>query len=208
MAYQTVKKGDCTQSISTDHGMTWERVWLDGNNSELRRKRAEPNILMTGDQVYVPDVETKKYDGETEKKHKFHTKGRPARLILRIKRNGKAINGKRYVLIIDGKAHEGETDDEGHIDIIIPPNAMDGQLLLNGGREKYDLILGGLDPLDETTGVQARLFNLGYAPGPIDGIMGPLTEAAVRKFQQQVGATVDSIVGPETRQHLENEYGC
>lgn len=46
--------------------------------------------------------------------------------------------------------------------------------------------------------LQSRLTALGMAPGPIDGIFGPLTEAAVRRFQASRGLTVDGIVGPAT----------
>lgn len=46
--------------------------------------------------------------------------------------------------------------------------------------------------------LQNRLKNLGYDPGPIDGIFGPKTEAAVKKFQQDNGLVVDGIVGPKT----------
>ncbi|HET6238234.1 MAG TPA: peptidoglycan-binding domain-containing protein [Acetobacteraceae bacterium] len=35
--------------------------------------------------------------------------------------------------------------------------------------------------------VQAALRRLGYDPGPVDGIFGPLTRAAIRRFQQDLG---------------------
>lgn len=46
--------------------------------------------------------------------------------------------------------------------------------------------------------LQQRLFQLGYNPGDIDGIFGPLTEGAVVAFQQGAGLDDDGIVGPLT----------
>jgi peptidoglycan hydrolase-like protein with peptidoglycan-binding domain len=36
--------------------------------------------------------------------------------------------------------------------------------------------------------VQQALYRLGYDPGPVDGIFGPLTRAAIHRFQQDIGA--------------------
>ncbi len=46
--------------------------------------------------------------------------------------------------------------------------------------------------------VQERLRELGYLPGPVDGIFGRMTEEAVIKFQGDRGLTPDGIVGPIT----------
>jgi hypothetical protein len=46
--------------------------------------------------------------------------------------------------------------------------------------------------------LQRMLQQLGWSPGPVDGIFGPLTEAAVRSFQAAHGIVVDGIVGPVT----------
>lgn len=50
--------------------------------------------------------------------------------------------------------------------------------------------------------LQRRLAGLGYAPGPIDGRYGPLTEQAVRRFQAAHGLIVDGVDGPVTRAAL------
>mgnify|MGYP001590329577 CR=1 FL=1 len=48
------------------------------------------------------------------------------------------------------------------------------------------------------TYLQQSLTKIGYNPGPIDGIFGPKTEAAVRLFQKSKGLVVDLIVGVNT----------
>ena len=50
----------------------------------------------------------------------------------------------------------------------------------------------------DTKEVQTRLKTWGYYTGAIDGINGPQTIAAVKKFQKKYGLTQDGIVGPLT----------
>ena len=76
-----------------------------------------------------------------------------------------------YQIKIDGKAEKGKTDAEGVLKHRIPPNAHRGRLLLNPGtpeEEEHLLNLGYVDPVEQVTGVQARLRNLGYECGLID----------------------------------------
>ncbi|HET7715586.1 MAG TPA: peptidoglycan-binding domain-containing protein, partial [Bauldia sp.] len=46
--------------------------------------------------------------------------------------------------------------------------------------------------------IQQALFDLGIDPGPIDGIYGSKTAAAVAAFQTMRGLVVDGEVGPQT----------
>lgn len=49
---------------------------------------------------------------------------------------------------------------------------------------------------------QQALKDKGHDPGPIDGIMGPKTQAALRKFQQAEGLTTTGRLDDETRSKL------
>jgi N-acetylmuramoyl-L-alanine amidase len=70
------------------------------------------------------------------------------------------------------------------------------------------LKLGALSPVASAKGVQQRLQNLGFDCGPIDGIVGPRTRAAVRNFQAKFGLPPDGILGPQTRTLLKEKHGC
>ena len=50
--------------------------------------------------------------------------------------------------------------------------------------------------------IQRRLNKLGFGPLDADGIFGPATDAAVRRFQQAKGLDVDGVVGPKSQAAL------
>jgi N-acetylmuramoyl-L-alanine amidase len=51
---------------------------------------------------------------------------------------------------------------------------------------------------DDVATLQARLTEMGFNAGRVDGIYGVATENAVKEFQKSVGATVDGKCGPAT----------
>ena len=56
ISYQ-VKEGDCLSSIAFEQGFFPDTIWNHSNNAVLKEKRKDPNVLMQGDVVFVPDRE-------------------------------------------------------------------------------------------------------------------------------------------------------
>jgi N-acetylmuramoyl-L-alanine amidase len=55
---------------------------------------------------------------------------------------------------------------------------------------------------DDVGDLQERLGRLGFHHGRVDGILGPATDEALRKFQRNAGLTTDGICGPDTVEAL------
>jgi len=49
---------------------------------------------------------------------------------------------------------------------------------------------------------QVALKNQGFDPGPVDGVMGPMTMAAIRNYQMQNGLQETGMLNPETENAL------
>lgn len=59
----------------------------------------------------------------------------------------------------------------------------------------------------EVEALQRALAAKGIDPGPVDGVFGPKTEDAVRRFQQSNALQADGIAGPHTMAVLEDDSG-
>ncbi len=71
---------------------------------------------------------------------------------------------------------------------------------------EYNIDIDELEEVEELTGVQGRLNNLGYDSGEIDGKMGPITKAAVEAFQAANELAVDGIPGPKTQKKIKDTH--
>ena len=59
-----------------------------------------------------------------------------------------------------------------------------------------------LTPHEIVANVQVALRDWGYNPGPIDGVLGPYTRAAIAAFQANEGLMVTSAINRPTLQTL------
>ncbi len=53
--------------------------------------------------------------------------------------------------------------------------------------------------VNEVKILQAHMNRLGFKSGPVDGILGPITDGAIKRMQKYLGTRTDGLVGPVTR---------
>lgn len=223
--YYTVAQGDNLSLIAARFGFKDpSKIQYHAENHELMNLR-DPDILYPGDVLYIPKLDQRDQSCGTDKKHKFVFKSPRKKLKLVIQdAAGKAIVGQAYELTVEcaprigprfdeskKEVHTGNTGPNGQLEHEVPLNAEAGTLKI--GTTIWNLKIGHLNPEhkspdDGVSGIQARLKNLGFDPGPVDGIPGRLTEAAIRAFQRHnPPLAVDGICGPKTLKELKAQHG-
>ena len=196
-------------SIAKKYGYgDWKSIYDHSRNAAFKQKRPNPNHIFPGDQVFIPDKTRKQSECATEKTNTFRWKSTPTffRLVLQDDK-GELLSGKKYQLKVGDRVFTGTTGDDGLVEHKIPADKEEGELTVwlddnSQDGYKWPLKIGHLDPVEEITGVQARLENLGFECGSVDGVLGPATQDALRAFQAQMGLEPTGEIDEETRKKL------
>ncbi len=111
---------------------------------------------------------------------------------------------------VEAKGHAygvvADTVQDRHWDtgVLVPGiqyGAPAGPVVWSAPKKLYALNAANMDPV-VVAAIQRALAADGFDPGPIDGVYGPNTVAAVAAFQRKHGLVVDGQVGPVTSVQL------
>jgi N-acetylmuramoyl-L-alanine amidase len=212
MEEHVVRQGECLTTIAQSYGFANpEDIYRHSANADLRKIRPDMNVLFPGDVVVIPDRQRKQVACATCKSHKFTVNIPTKKLVIKlVDAESKPMDGLPYELAVGDKTFKGTTDGGGTIEHDIDVAAVRAMLSLCGGRAT-EVRIGALNPTKDTddegtTGIQARLHNLGYDPGPVDGVAGPRTMGALIQFQtdnnlQPTGEVDDATLAALQRAH-------
>lgn len=210
----TIKAGECLSSITKKYGFAdYKTIYNDPLNAEFKTKHPNPNIIHDGDVIMIPDKKLKELPISTEKRHPFKINREKTFVHLQIKDSkGKPYANVKYKLTVGDNKIEGTTDGDGKVEQEVFADAGHAELFLfseTGGKKIIGAIpleLGMLEPVEDTVGVQARLNNLGFDCGAVDGVLGGKTKAAVKAFQGKNGLTVTGDADAATRNKLQQMH--
>jgi hypothetical protein len=184
----TVLPGEYMELIAWNAGFpNYTDILADAKNEAFKKLRPNPDILMPGDQVFIPDKDTKGLSAATDKKHKVVKKGPPKiELIVTIQRYGKPFGNQKFLLEVGDKKIPGHTAANGLLKTEIPLGVALGTLTFPGPPVyKRKLNFGFLNPITTVSGRQMRLNNLGFFCGPANGVENAAYKAALAAFQKK-----------------------
>lgn len=205
MKKHIVKPGDTVPSIAQQFGFLADTIWNDPANADLKAKRNNMNVLMAGDELRIPDRRPREESVPSDSPQKFVRKGDKQKFKVVMMLGGKARAGEDYVLQVGELMKRGKTDGGGKIEADIPATIKHGTLSFKDGKETYQLQLGGLDPVDEVSGVQQRLCNLGFRCSQ-NGQLDESTKQALRKFQSAQKVAVTGEADGPTKSKLKSFF--
>ena len=183
----TIRQGESTISLSEDHGFFAGTLWDDPANAELKQKRKDMNVLMSGDVLNIPDKQAKEIEKPDAKKHRFKRKGIPAMFRIQVFDAEEPRANQSYRFVVDGRVTSGTTNASGVIEEYLPANAVKGEVIIGPDEFRFELQFGHLDPADEIVGIQKRLNNIGFNCGEPTGEMNSCTHDALTAFQKRFG---------------------
>jgi hypothetical protein len=203
MPFHDVKQGETLIALAVQNGLeSWQEIVDAPENAELKKKRPDPGILLAGDKVFIPNRVMRHEASAVDAKHPFTISRPKAWLRLAVKdANGASLAGKKYELSVDSVITKGSVPAGGIIERAVPVDADEGTLTIwldDGTSEVWSLRIGYMDPLDETSGVEARLANLGFDCGDL--------ESSIRAFQERLGLEVTGTVNDALKEKLAAYY--
>lgn len=215
----------------------WKRVWHENGPLKSKRANPlvlfKGDKSAAADEVTLPPKKNHTASQSTGEEKKYVVPKPKLCLRLRILFGDfTPLEDASYELTLqDGTVLTGKTDAAGRIKVdsedpkiadtdttarlvVRAPPQQTGEGVASDVPVVWDLKIGALNPIMESapnsrclSGVQARLNNLGLDAGPVDGIMGANTKAAIEAFQSLFNLDVDGIPGQgETQPKLVEVY--
>lgn len=202
-----VQKGEYLSKIAAGYGYSdWKAIWNAPENGALREKRKSPNVLYEGDVIIVPDQVPGAVTVQTGRSHRFVL--RRGELYLRLQLadvDGTPLQNLPCMLEVEGERFSLTTDGDGKIEQRISSTAEHGRLVY--GDREVELRIGHLDPVEEVSGAQARLNNLGYDAGTPETADDPQFRSAVEEFQCEHKVPVTGLLDTATMAKLRTVHG-
>lgn len=194
-------------------------IWDHPRNAELKALRGDCCILYPGDQIFLPDKQSKSVMVPTGKTETVVVSQPKIRLSMVIQDAARQpLANVPCELRTETDSFPLVLDERGQFDQEIPVDAESCHLVIRDA--EVHLLVGHLPPIDLPIGRRARLNNLGYEAGALDDACADgagesadpdadrAWRSAVEEFQCDQGIPVTGVFDAATQAKLLEAHGC
>lgn len=176
----------------------------------MREKRNDPAVLYPGEIVTIPkepERDTLPLEAKTTNKVVAQA---TVEINLKFEEDGRPLASEPFVIEGLGYAVEGTSDGDGKVSFKASIHIHVVYLCFPKKQRKYPVRIGHMDPIEEHSGVYARLQHLGYASGGDSGKIGNSMAYYVALFRFQIdnGLAPTGMPDEMTRAKLVEVHGC
>ena len=210
-----IAQGDHLSKLAARHGFDEANVWKDPKNADIKKKRANPNMLVAGDILYVPENKPTWIKATIGSANAFVATVPRVPVRAQFMKDGKPMANEPYhlrgVRPKAGTPDPATTDADGCIHVEVPVTTSTFRVCFEGLGEVHTIQVGHLDPADEPSGARMRLGMLGLL-GRHEGarlVQGPDAELplALRAFQRANGLKTTGELDEVTVSKLKQLFG-
>ncbi|WP_198263756.1 LysM peptidoglycan-binding domain-containing protein [sulfur-oxidizing endosymbiont of Gigantopelta aegis] len=166
-----VKQGESLTSIAKKYGFNqYETIYKNAANDFFRNKRSNPEEIFLGDELFIPEKETKTEELTVKTDNEIIINKEKRFLNIELYDffdQGQALADSPYTVVIGDKTFRGKLDASGKLSLEITNDDKQAELSFEvedkAGVAIYHwtLDVAHLDPIETPTGIAQRLENMG-----------------------------------------------
>ena len=202
-----IRQGEHLVKLAFVHGFNADEVWNDPKNKALRELRKDPMVLAPGDVLHIPAPAKQGLPMSAGTTNRYTAKVPRVDVHIVLHDDaGAPLANEPYVIEGLGGDQEKTTAADGAASFAAPVHVREVMLYLPRRHMRMAVRVGDLDPMDESTGVAARLTNLGY----LEAGEEPSAEAvaaAIKELQRAKGLPQTGALDDDTKKALEEAHG-
>jgi len=164
-----IRQGDYLAKLAYKFSFDAEAVWNDPKNAELQKLRPNPNILLAGDILYIPDpapvqAGTKSLTSGTTNSFASNCPTVPVTICFL----DASLASHPYTVNELPQLTGLTTGTDGTASFEVPVTMQAVTLVFTSGGTTFNCQTGNLDPINTLSGICQRLQHLGYLSSTLD----------------------------------------
>ncbi|MGO9342323.1 MAG: peptidoglycan-binding domain-containing protein [Acidimicrobiales bacterium] len=226
-----VRDGDHIEGVAHRFGVDADDIRQEPKNADIVTLRGDLSMLIAGDILYITSPDPSWSSLTAGSSNTFTTPVSTVDVHIKLCDDAGPIAGASYTVEGVDPTVSDATGADGLVKFTVPVTVRsvlltlahaardsgdqassadeDGAPSSNGpppSAQTFDVHIGGLDPIEETSGVKMRLSHLGFFSGPIDPDNDEHLQWAVKAFQSSKNLDASGELD-DVRSHLRAAHG-